>query len=652
MENLRDYIFNLRHQKYRKKVDEIAQNYHDLALSDKERVVRRFEYMCENEEAVILNNQQIVFMRTISNLPDCFTKEEWSEKFKNHYIHESGYVSNLLPDYTSIIQEGLLKVKERSDTYLKREIDALLKLTDKYLIEAKKLGRNDVVETLSVVPRYPALNLKQAMQFFRILHYGYMLEGGYQIVGGRIDQLFYPYLKKDMEEKILDENSALELIKDFFLSFNVDADLYDGVQQGDNGQSVVLGGIDEKGNQLFNLFSKLSLIACRQNNLIDPKINLRVNKDTPIEIFELGSELTKAGLGFPQYLNDDVIIESLIRQGYKKEDAYNYAVAACWEIVIPKYGFEIVNIGACCFFKVLEDLLKNKTDYQSFSQLLADYKVYLEKECDSLLKQYQNIYFVPAPLIESGLEVKYQNFGIHGTGISTITDSLYSIKKLVFDDKKLSLKEFVSIINNNYENHDELFHHIKYQLPKMGQNNDEVDEIAVEVLEMFYDTLKDKRNCYGGIIRPGTGTAMYYLWHGKQLGASYDGRKKSEPLSANYSPSLSTNIKGPISIIESFCKPDLIKCNNGGPLTLEFSSSMFNDDESIKKMANFIKLFVLKKGHQLQCNSVNLHNLKNAQINPDKYRNLIVRIWGWSAYFVELDKEYQDHVIARQEHSL
>ncbi len=652
MENLRDYIFNLRHQKYRKKVDEIAQNYHNLALSDKERVVRRFEYMCENEEAVILNNQQIVFMRTISNLPDCFTKEEWSEKFKNHYIHESGYVSNLLPDYTSIIQEGLLKVKERSDTYLKREIDALLKLTDKYLIEAKKLGRNDVVETLSVVPRYPALNLKQAMQFFRILHYGYMLEGGYQIVGGRIDQLFYPYLKKDMEEKILDENSALELIKDFFLSFNVDADLYDGVQQGDNGQSVVLGGIDEKGNQLFNLFSKLSLIACRQNNLIDPKINLRVNKDTPIEIFELGSELTKAGLGFPQYLNDDVIIESLIRQGYKKEDAYNYAVAACWEIVIPKYGFEIVNIGACCFFKVLEDLLKNKTDYQSFSQLLVDYKVYLEKECDSLLKQYQNIYFVPAPLIESGLEVKYQNFGIHGTGISTITDSLYSIKKLVFDDKKLSLKEFVSIINNNYENHDELFHHIKYQLPKMGQNNDEVDEIAVEVLEMFYDALKDKRNCYGGIIRPGTGTAMYYLWHGKQLGASYDGRKKSEPLSANYSPSLSTNIKGPISIIESFCKPDLIKCNNGGPLTLEFSSSMFNDDESIKKMANFIKLFVLKKGHQLQCNSVNLHNLKNAQINPDKYRNLIVRIWGWSAYFVELDKEYQDHVIARQEHSL
>lgn len=652
MENLRDYIFNLRHQKYRKKVDEIAQNYHNLALSDKERVVRRFEYMCENEEAVILNNQQIVFMRTISNLPDCFTKEEWSEKFKNHYIHESGYVSNLLPDYTSIIQEGLLKVKERSDTYLKREIDALLKLTDKYLIEAKKLGRNDVVETLSVVPRYPALNLKQAMQFFRILHYGYMLEGGYQIVGGRIDQLFYPYLKKDMEEKILDENSALELIKDFFLSFNVDADLYDGVQQGDNGQSVVLGGIDEKGNQLFNLFSKLSLIACRQNNLIDPKINLRVNKDTPIEIFELGSELTKAGLGFPQYLNDDVIIESLIRQGYKKEDAYNYAVAACWEIVIPKYGFEIVNIGACCFFKVLEDLLKNKTDYQSFSQLLADYKVYLEKECDSLLKQYQNIYFVPAPLIESGLEVKYQNFGIHGTGISTITDSLYSIKKLVFDDKKLSLKEFVSIINNNYENHDELFHHIKYQLPKMGQNNDEVDEIAVEVLEMFYNALKDKRNCYGGIIRPGTGTAMYYLWHGKQLGASYDGRKKSEPLSANYSPSLSTNIKGPISIIESFCKPDLIKCNNGGPLTLEFSNSMFNDDESIKKMANFIKLFVLKKGHQLQCNSVNLHNLKNAQINPDKYRNLIVRIWGWSAYFVELDKEYQDHVIARQEHSL
>ena len=129
----------------------------------------------------------------------------------------------------------------------------------------------------------------------------------------------------------------------------------------------------------------------------------------------------------------------------------------------------------------------------------------------------------------------------------------------------------------------------------MGQNNDEVDEIAVEVLEMFYNALKDKRNCYGGIIRPGTGTAMYYLWHGKQLGASYDGRKKSEPLSANYSPSLSTNIKGPISIIESFCKPDLIKCNNGGPLTLEFSSSMFNDDESIKKWQTLSNYLCLKR---------------------------------------------------------
>ena len=137
-----------------------------------------------------------------------------------------------------------------------------------------------------------------------------------------------------------------------------------------------------------------------------------------------------------------------------------------------------------------------------------------------------------------------------------------------------------------------------------------------------------------------------------EIGASCDGRRKSEPFSANYSPSLYAKIRGPVSILESFTKPDLVDAMNGGPLTLEFSSSMFHDAESVQKIALFVKAFVHKGGHQLQCNSVNLNDLKDAQINPEKYRHLIVRIWGWSAYFIELDKEFQNHVIARQEYSL
>ena len=161
-----------------------------------------------------------------------------------------------------------------------------------------------------------------------------------------------------------------------------------------------------------------------------------------------------------------------------------------------------------------------------------------------------------------------------------------------------------------------------------------------------------KKNCRGGIYRAGTGSAMFYLWHANEIGASPDGRRKGEPFGTNYSPSLYAKIPGPVSILESFTKPDLVDAMNGGPLTLEFSSSMFASEESIRKIALFVKAFVDKGGHQLQCNSVSLSDLKQAQITPERYRHLIVRIWGWSAYFVELDKEYQDHVIARQSYQL
>ena len=207
-------------------------------------------------------------------------------------------------------------------------------------------------------------------------------------------------------------------------------------------------------------------------------------------------------------------------------------------------------------------------------------------------------------------------------------------------------------MDQDFEDAPELLHHLRYELPKMGQNHPGVDQIACTVLEQFCHCLQGKNNEWGGIYRAGTGTAMFYLDHANEIGASCDGRRKKEPFSANYSPSLFARINGPFSILESFTKPDVVNAMNGGPLTLEFSSSMFNDAKSIRKVALFIRTFVLKGGHQLQCNSVHLSDLKEAQIHPEKYQNLIVRIWGWSAYFVELDKEFQNHVIARQEYSL
>ena len=166
---------------------------------------------------------------------------------------------------------------------------------------------------------------------------------------------------------------------------------------------------------------------------------------------------------------------------------------------------------------------------------------------------------------------------------------------------------------------------------------------------MFSEAVHGLKNERGGIIRAGTGSAMYYIIHAADLGATADGREAGVPLPANYAPSLNIKLNGPVSLIKSFTKPDLAGAINGGPLTIEFSESVFTQDESITKVAQLVRMFIQRGGHQLQLNTVNRDRLTDAQAHPENYRNLIVRVWGWSGYFVELDKCYQDHILRRAE---
>jgi len=247
---------------------------------------------------------------------------------------------------------------------------------------------------------------------------------------------------------------------------------------------------------------------------------------------------------------------------------------------------------------------------------------------------------------------KYNNFGIHGTGIATAADSLAAIKKYVFEEQSVSKAELLAAVDSNFENTPELLHKLRFEAPKLGNNDDFVDSIATELLDTFGNALKGKTNCRGGIFRAGTGSAMYYLWHANEIGASADGRKAKEPFGTNYSVSLFAKVKGPVSVIASMTKQHFENAMNGGPLTLEFHQSIFADDDGIQKVGLLVKNFIDRGGHQLQLNTVNLDKMLDAQKHPENHRQLVVRIWGWSAYFVELDKEYQDHVIARQAYTV
>jgi pyruvate-formate lyase len=397
---------------------------------------------------------------------------------------------------------------------------------------------------------------------------------------------------------------------------------------------------------------------CGQLKLIDPKINLRVSKNTPLSIFIKATELSKMGLGFPQYSNDDVVIDGLVKLGYDYSDAVSYTVAACWEFIVPRYGTDIANIAALSYPKCVDRAVRSSLENaESFDEFLTAVKREIKTECDSITESIKSVWFVPSPMMDllyGGTDVsrgaKYNNFGVHGTGISCAADSLAAIEKYIFKEKRWTPAELIDALDNNFEGYDEMFAVLRYEAPKCGRDDDAADKYLVFLTESFAEALFGRRNCRGGIWRAGTGSAMYYLWHAAELGASPDGRRAGEPFAANFSPSIFANVADPVKVIKSFTKPNLKKIINGGPLTLEFSEKIFDSEDSIKKTGMLVKYFIECGGHQLQLNAVDRDKLIEAQKHPEKHRRLIVRVWGWSAYFCELDKEYQDHVIRRHEY--
>ena len=512
---MKELIMNKKHRALRKKLSkDLATDFCVHTLSPIERMTERFELLCKEEQPVVFEGERIAFLRTIENLPPIFTENEWEDIKSKHYIHELGFLSNLSPDYETVLKKGLLALKENGDKYSARSIDAIISLADRYAEEAGRIGNEIVAKTLKRVPRYGATSFLESLQLFRIVHFALWLEGNYHVTVGSFDRYMYPYYKADIESGKLTKEEAYDLLEEFFLSFNRDSDLYVGVQQGDNGQSMVLGGLDAYGNETFNELSEMCLKASGELLLIDPKINIRVHKNTPLHVYELGTELTKKGLGFPQYTNDDIAIPALEKLGYAHEDACSYVMAACWELIIPKYGTDVANIAALSFVKVIDECLHNdllicKTEEEFLSAVKAE----IQKECDEIANGIKNLWFVPSPFINVCMAMpvdnggKYNNFGVHGTGIASAADSLAAIIKYVYREKKLKKEELIKAVDENFENTPELLHILRYETPKVGQNDDFADGYLCFLLKSFSESLDGKINCRGGKYRAGTGSS-------------------------------------------------------------------------------------------------------------------------------------------------
>ena len=669
---LREYILQRRHHALRRDVPVDPFPYRDPSMSAAMRMAVRLDTFLKNEQPVLLPGEKIAFTRTLPDIPQIYADSEWAEITARHHIHEQGRVCNLSPDYEKIIHKGLLAVLREIDAAddgcasdyhnsMRISIRAVLDLTARYAAYARESGREDIAQILDRVPAQGAQTLHEALQSLRILHFSMWCEGDYHNTLGRFDQYMRPYFENDLIEGRLTEAEALELIEEFFLACNRDSDLYPGMQQGDNGQSMVLSGMTPDGKDGYSRLTELCLTASGELRVIDPKINLRVGKNTPLSVFERGTQLTRLGLGFPQYENDDLVIPALMKLGYSEEDARNYVVAACWEFIVPGVGMDIPNIGALSFTGVVNKIIRERLhEVSSLDAIMPFVKEAIFKEVRTIAADLGNLYVIPSPYLsiffdgcvekakDISLGNRYNNYGIHGTGVATAADSLAAVQEMIFN-RGVAPETLIAAMDADFEGYPELHHALKFECPKMGNDEDEADDIACKLLSIFADSVEGLVNERGGVFRAGTGSAMYYVWHAEGIGATADGRRASEPLPANYAPTLNTRLNGPASLIRSFAKPDLGRVINGGPLTIEFHDSVFRNDEAIAKVAWLVKSFILEGGHQLQLNTVNREQLLDAQAHPENYRNLIVRVWGWSGYFVELDKCYQDHIIERVE---
>ena len=454
-------------------------------LSWPPRVARLVHRQCEAEQAYISPEENIVFTRTLPGVPAVYTSEEWSHLTAGRTLHELGPVSNICADWGLLLSQGLqgrravaLGTRQRMaedpqaleflDCAIET-IDAVLDLAARYARQAASLGRADLESVLANVPANPARTFREALQSLRLCQAVVWLGGNYHVGLGRFDQYMWPYLQSDLQAGTLTLAQAEDLLAEFFISLNRDSDLYPGVQQGDNGQSMTLGGIKPDGSPAVNELTKMVLRVACDLELIDPKINLRISPETDLDLLSLASELTRKGLGFPQYSNVDVVIPALLAHCYDLQDARDYVVAACWEFIIPGRGMEIVNIGAVSFPAAADQAIRTSlADGEGFDEILSRTGADIRRQVQALADAYSRILLPPAPYysvlmngcLERGkdlsLGARYNNFGIHGAGSANAADALAAVQQFVFTEKSVKAADLLAALDANYVGYEPL----------------------------------------------------------------------------------------------------------------------------------------------------------------------------------------------------
>lgn len=441
------------------------------------------------------------------------------------------------------------------------------------------------------------------------------------------------------------------------------------------GYTITLGGLKANGRSAVNSLSYIALDAYQDIQLPQPNLGVRVNELIEPAFLKKTAETVRLGTGIPQIFNDEVIVPGFLNRGISLEDARDYSVVGCVELSIPGKTYGLHDIALFNLLKIMEITLhenQNKKDI-TFNEIIDAIKEKID-EYVKLMVDGCNIVdishkeFAPVPLLscfidncmETGKDItyggaKYNFSGVQGIGIANLSDSLYALKKIVFEEKRISFSELIKALECNFEgiDNEKLRLRLINKYDKYGNDNDEVDNLSSDILRYYSKSVEKHVTPRGGTFVPGSYTVSAHIPLGKSVGATPDGHKSGEQLAdGGLSPMVGRDMLGPTAVLKSVSKLDNYLTTNGSLLNVKFSPKTLEGESGINKLSDFLFAFMKLKIQHIQFNVVSAITLKNAQANPNDYKGLVVRVAGYSAFFIELSREIQDDIISRTEHIL
>ncbi|MCH7908059.1 MAG: hypothetical protein IIB38_00390 [Candidatus Hydrogenedentes bacterium] len=588
-------------------------------------------------------------------------------------------------------------------------LEAAAEIGDRFAAKARELAEQEkeagrkaellrIAAACDRVPAHPARTFHEAIQSVWFIHILHALDNEHAtgMGPGRADQYLYPYYQKDIEEGRITKEEAQELIDCWFMRYSQyymvwrsDAGSYGTHTPHTPGHHLDVGGVKPDGTDASNELSYMFIEAMMHTpGMTEPTLGLLVHSKTPDALLIKACQLTALGGGYPMFINQDLRIASLLARNEIMDGppislalARTGTGAGCHELVIPNmesgFGFTSLNLASAVEIALTNGKSRNSgrqkgvetgdpRQFKSFEEvqeafrkqmawLLRNGIIRSHRFERSLLPKVFNSALVE-DCIEKGISkeeggARYNVHGVQTWGRIDAGDSLAAIKKLVFDDKKITMEQLCDALDHNFEGYEDICR-MCLEAPKFGNDDDYVDEQVAWVTHVVNEEVKKYKSTYGGCSVVAEVPSASYLAVGKWIGALPSGRLAGEPLCEAGTPTVGSAVNGPTSLLKSVGKVNNAEVNQGSTLNMRIDPAVFENDQGVKRLAAFIRVFVDEKADQVQLNVVHTDTLKAAQSEPEKYKDLTVKVAGYNARFVELHKDLQDSIIARTEHGL